>query len=150
MSAQDGVLLGTTPEETDSRLSVSGFSYPTFLNDETHSEFTVRYPLDESFEAELQGFYDTFILADVTRFALRGKYYPGGKFYFFSGMATEFERDKSSGKTMPPRLMMLNGIGQDFSNGLILEVKHELLINTYLPGHYAIPNLISVHGKYKF
>lgn len=147
---QDDIPLSNAPEKSTNELSITGFSYPLFMNGETHSEFSVAYPISEKFDTELQGFYDTYILADVTRFSFRGKYYASEKFYSFAGMAAELERNKTNGTPSPPRLIILSGVGYDFNNKLNLELKHEMMMDKTKPGLYGIPSLFSAHGKFKF
>jgi len=147
---QDTITIVDVPEKSPNKIATSGFAYPLFSNGETHSEFAVAYPINEKFETELQGFYDTYILANVTRFALRGKYYATKKLYSFAGMAAELERSKLDGSLSPPRLFLLSGMGYDFNEKVSFEVKHEMLINNAKPSLYGIPSSFSAHGKFRF
>lgn len=148
--AQEYVETGVAPKKPLGMLSFESFSYPNFLNGEEHSNFILGYSFDDKFKAELQGFYDTYLLADVIRFAVRGKYYTGNKFYFFTGVASEFERSRGSGQISTPRLYILNGTGYDLNEKINLELRQELQINKAGLGNYNLPNLLSVHGIYKF
>lgn len=147
---QDTIPLTNVPEKVTNKLATTGFSYPTFINGEIHSEFSVAYPINEKFETELQGFYDTYLLANVTRFDIRGKYYVTEKLYSFAGMGLELEQSKISGVLPQPRLFILSGVGYDFNNSLNLELKHEMMLNNVNPGFYGIPNSFSANGKFKF
>jgi len=138
------------PKSKISVLSIESFSYPTFMSGEQHSHFNIDYNLDKKFSAELQGFYDTYLLSDVVRFELRSKYYLGSKLYLFSGIASESEINIYSGKISPPRFLLINGAGLNVTKGLELEARHEFQINNAGLGNYGLPNLFSVQGKYKF
>ncbi|MGB6151001.1 MAG: hypothetical protein WBG48_03330 [Pricia sp.] len=147
---QDTISFIDVPEKSPNKISTSGFSYPMFINGEIHSEFAVAYPINEKLEAELQGFYDTYILANVTRFVLRGKYYVTKKLYSFAGMAAELEQSKRDGSLLPPRFFLQSGMGYDVNEKINLELKHEVQFNKADPGIYGIPSSFSARGKYKF
>lgn len=98
----------------------------------------------------LKGFYDSYLLSDVFRLTVKAKYYLNDKLYFSSGMGAEFERNHENNGTATPRLYLLNSVGYNIKEDLNLEAKHELQIKKSGFGNYAVPNLFSIHGKYKF
>lgn len=134
------------------QLQISGFSYPTFLNGETHSQFTINYPVNMNFDIELQGFFDTYPTADIMRYGLRGKYRVDNRTYLFSGTAIDLEIDGLTGAPLPPSYFVSNGVGHDLRENLNLELKHELQLNPSEESvnGYNIPSLFTVNGKFKF
>lgn len=150
ISGQDlGAEFDTASPFSD-RLYTEGFAYPFVLEGETHSNFTVGLEFDPKFLAELQGFYDTYRLANVFDVSFRGKKYITDKFYIFSGMGAEFESDKYGRQSPPIRLKIMNGMGYDFNQKFFLEAKRELHLNQSNYGNYATPNLFLLSSKYKF
>ncbi|VAW16090.1 hypothetical protein MNBD_BACTEROID03-1279 [hydrothermal vent metagenome] len=150
-NAQDNSEIGLPTENTvGNHFFTESFSYPVFLNGETHSNFVLGYNFDKKFMAELQGFYDSYLMGDALKLSLRGKYYLKNNVYLFSGMEVESGFDKYSGKMIPARLYISNGMGYDFDKKMNFEAKHELQINKAGMGNYGMPNLFSLHGKYKF
>ena len=145
-------LVGETDTDPKSKkgLFVEDFAYPVFLDEEMHSSFTVGYEFDAKFLVELQGFYDTYRLSDVFGMNFRSRYYFSSKFYLFSGIGLEIERDKYGLRPPPPRIKTTNGFGYDVDNKFSLEAKHDLHFNKTNFGNYGTPNLFSISGKYKF
>lgn len=133
-----------------SNLTTEGFSYPTFFDGETHSNFTATYEMDTNFLIELQGYYDTYLLANVFRVPVRAKWYVSDRLYLFSGLEMEVELDKYGLKPPPPRLKLINGMGYDVDKNFSIQATHDLQFNTSNFGNYATPNLFSLSGKYKF
>jgi len=131
-------------------LTIEGFSYPLFLDNETHSNFTVAYEFDPTFLIELEGFYDTYRLYDIYESRLLLKKYLSNRFYFFTGLGTETELDKHGFKPPPTRIKTFNGFGYEVDEKFSLEAKHDLHFNKTNFGNYGTPNLFSLGGKYKF
>ena len=71
------------------RLSISGNSYPIFLNGEEHSSFMVNYGVSRQTQLELQAFYDTYLMSKRFRTSLVDKLYLSDKQYLFSGLDLE-------------------------------------------------------------
>ncbi|MEM6813033.1 MAG: hypothetical protein AAF600_01410 [Bacteroidota bacterium] len=134
-----------------SRLTINDFAYPLAPNSsEQHSNFIVSYEGSQNFFLELQGFYDSYLLADVFRIPIRAKLYVSDKFYLFSGVEVESERDKLQIDLPPPQLKYKNGFGYDVKNSLMLEFEHDLHFNKSVHGVYGTPSLFSLKGKYRF
>lgn len=131
-------------------VTITAFSYPTFLNNEMHSAFEVNYKLSEDFELELQGFYDTYRLADVFKAPLMIKWNLSDKLYLLSGSEIFIEQDKLRSRPPVLKVYMVNGMGYDINRNMMLEAKHDLHFNKSNFGVYSVPNLFSLTGKYRF
>ncbi|CAM3316089.1 hypothetical protein [Zobellia roscoffensis] len=138
------------PQVETSKLSIEAFSYPVFMDNEMHSQFTLGYKLDEKFAVELQNFYDTYRTFDVQRVELKLKKYFSDKLYFVNGVAMERELDKHGFDAAKPRYIMTNGVGYDINKNVMMEVNHDLNFNTSNIGTYGMPSLFSVKSKIKF
>jgi hypothetical protein len=99
---------------------------------------------------ELQSFYDTYRLYDVSDSRLRIRHYLGNKLYMFSGIGIEAEKDKHGFRPPPPRVKLINGFGYDLNEKFTFEAAQDLHFNKANFGNYSTPNLFSVCGKYKF
>lgn len=53
--------------EGESKLSISGRSYPIFLDGEEHSNFLLRYSVSKRLRLDLEGFYDKYRGTDTFR-----------------------------------------------------------------------------------
>ena len=139
--------------EKPSNLSITGFSYPTFLNGEMHAEFSVAYPIDTVLEAELKGFYDTYMLSNITRFAFLGNYGFGEQMNLFSGMAIDVEQNKATRSLIPPRFSILSGVDYDVNESLNMELRYEHQLNSssgLSPYGYNLPSQVSARARYRF
>ncbi len=150
ISAQDLSTEYNADKPLPDKRYTESFAYPLVLDGETHSNFTMGFEFDPNFKTELQGFYDTYRLANVFDISFRGKKYLTDKFYVFSGMGAEFEIDKYGRQPPPTRIKIMNGMGYDFNEKMSLEAKHELYLNTSNFGNYGTPNLFLLSSKYKF
>lgn len=150
ISSQDLVTEFNTIQPLSNRLYTEGFTYPLVLEGETHSNFSMGFEFDPTFNAELQGFYDTYRLANVFDLSIRGKKFITEKLYIFSGIGAEFELDKYGLKAPQTRFKIMNGMGYDFNEQLFLEAKQEVFLNQSNYGNYATPNLFLLSSKYKF
>jgi len=141
----DGLLL------QESKLTVNDFAYPLIpYSSEQHSNFAVSYKVSSDFLIQLQGFYDSYLLADVFKLPITAKLYVFDRFYLFSGVEIESERDKMQINLPPPQLKYKNGFGYDVQNNFILEFEHDLHFNKSIHGAYGTPSLFSLKGKYRF
>ena len=146
-------LSGQEPPPVDQvgqRGGIEDFAYPTFLNGEVHANFLVGYQMDPKFLAQLQGFYDTYILKDVFQVPLTAKWYVSDGLYLYSGVQMEMEREKYGRETTKPRFQVVNGVGYEVDANFTLEAKHDLQFNKGNLGTYGSPNMFSLSGKYKF
>lgn len=135
-----------------SKLTISDFAHiRTFGTSEQHSNFTMKYNINPKFSFELQGSYDTYILADVFKVSFLPKKYFSKRLYLFSGVEIESERDKLSlNLSPPPQLKLKNGIGYDLNTNFQLQFEQELHFNKSKVGIYSNPRLFSLKGKVNF
>ncbi|GAA4271171.1 hypothetical protein U6A24_04685 [Aquimarina gracilis] len=146
---QNDVEEGST--SADSKLTITDFAYPrTWLSSEQHASFTMNYKIKPGLFFELQGDYDTYLLADVFRMPFVTKLYISDKLYLLSGIELEMERDKMQIDLPPPQLKFKNGWGYDIRSNFSLEVEYDLHFNKSIYGAYGTPSLLSVHGKFRF
>ena len=148
--AQEEKLDANGSTDQDPKLKIESFSYPTFLNGEVHSSFLMDYKLSEKLSLRLQGFYDTYILADVFKAPMTLNWYVSEKLFLFTGTEFYFEQDKLGLKPPVLNLYMTSGMGYDVNNYFTIEAKQDVYFNTSNLGNYATPNLFSLGGKYKF
>lgn len=134
-----------------SKLTIDDFAVPkVWWSSEQHANFIFSYEMSSSFFLELQGFYDSFLLADVFKMPITSKLYVLDKFYLFSGVEIESERDKMQLNLPPPQLKFKNGFGYDVQRNIMLQFEHDLHFNKSIIGAYGTPSLFSLSGKYKF
>ena len=135
----------------ESKLTISDFSYPrVWWSTEQHSNFTFSYKVQSFFLVELKGRLDSYLIADVIKIPITTKWYATDKFYLFSGIELESERDKLQLNLPSPQLKYKNGFGYDVKNNFILQFEHNLHFNKSVIGAYGTPSLFSLKGKYKF
>jgi len=153
MSAQE--LVSGKVDEFPS-LTIHSFSYPLFLNGEQHSSFKLNYRITDSLQAELQGFYDTYLLTDRFRVSLLLKQYLTKKIYLFSGVEIEMEGAKSLlVYKRPPRVGFISAVGYDVTSDFIIEAKGNIGINKTSMGAFgepsmAMPEVYTLGSKIKF
>ncbi len=150
INAQEGKSDINSNKTGDKGITITGFSYPTFLNCEMRSTFEVNYKLSEDFELELQGFYDTYRLANVFKAPLIIKWKLSTKWNLFSGSELFIEQDKIRPRPPVLKVYMVNGMGYDINRNMTLEAKHDLHFNKSNFGGYSVPNLFSLTGRYRF
>lgn len=129
-----------------SKWSSDGFSYTDFGTQEQHSYFSILYEINPKLYAEVQGFYDTYRIADIFDVSARMKWYPSEKVYLFSGLGVQLVRSKGFGDgvpTMPVR--MLNGVGYETNKNITIEAVHDLNFS-----NNGAPSLFTLKGKYRF
>lgn len=156
-------LLASNAQETSpysinngSRLHLEDFSYPQFMNGEVHASFLLNYRLTNKSLVEMQGFYDTYLLADRFRTSLVFKHYLTQNLSVFSGLELELERIKMPQwmEIRPPRLGAIGGLGYDVNSGFSLEAKSNIGINRTSMGAYGysapMPKVFTLAGKIKF
>ncbi|MFS4467686.1 hypothetical protein [Maribacter sp. 2210JD10-5] len=152
-------LVETPPVSSDSvktGLSITGFSYPIFLNGEEHSSFAVEYRFNSKLAAELQGFYDTYLHANRIRGNVRLKYYLTKKLFVFGGPEVEGDQNKYIGlQVQPPRIGLIMGVGYEVDKNFMLEAGSNLQINNSPMGAYGeplinMPSVWTLGGKVKF
>ncbi len=148
--AQEEKLDANGSTDQDSKLKIESFSYPTFLNGEVHSSFLIDYKLYEELSLRLQGFYDTYRVANVFKAPLMVKGNLSDKLYLFSGSEIYVEQNKLGSQPPVLKVYMVNGMGYDINKNMTLEAKHDLHFNKSNFGNYSVPNLFSLTGKYRF
>lgn len=136
-------------------LSITGRSYPIFIDGEEHSSFMVRYGFSKSVQVELQGFYDTYLMTNRVRKNIVGKLYLNDKLYLISGLEMESEVSKYGRKPDQFRLGFVTGAGYDISENFMLEVKSNFQLNNSNMGVYGesitkMPAVYTVGSKFKF
>jgi len=117
---------------------------------EQHSNFTFKYGINSRFSLELQGHYDTQILADIFRVPIIAQGYVTKRLYLFTGVEMEMERDKFNLNLPVPQLKLINGMGYDVNSNFQLEFKHDLHFNKSNVGIYGNPELFLLKGKMRF
>jgi hypothetical protein len=136
-------------------ISISGQSYPIFLNGEEHSSFMVKYGISKSTQLELQGFYDTYLMSNRFRTCLVGKAYVNDKLYVFSGLDVEIDIAKYGQRSQAPRLGVVSGVGYDSNENFMLEAKSIIQLNNSKVGSYGeslvpMPSVFILGSKFKF
>jgi hypothetical protein len=140
---------GTLPLTT--KLTINDFAAPrVWWSSEQHSSFEIGYKISPSLFFEWRGNYDSYRLADVFKTPLLAKFYITNRFYMFSGIELEMERDKMQIDLPPPQLKYKNGFGYDVQRNFMLQFEHDLHFNKSIIGAYGTPSLFSLSGKYKF
>ncbi|WP_282081235.1 hypothetical protein [Aquimarina algiphila] len=151
MYAQDQEVKVSSKSIVESKLTINDFAYPeVWWSTEQHSNFKFSYKVKSKFLFELQGDYDSYLLADVFKTSLITKLYLTDELYLFSGIELESERDKLQLNLPPPQLKYKNGFGYDVKSNFFIEVIHDLHFDNSIYGVYGAPSFFSVKGKYKF
>jgi len=88
-------------------LDITTFAYPMFLDKEQHSYFLINYKISEKLEADLQGFYDMYMLSNRFRTSLILKRYLTEKFYVFSGIEVKSQIIRGSRHPCHPESVRL-------------------------------------------
>ncbi len=151
MTAQNQETKPYSASISEPRLTISDFEYPrVWWSTEQYSSFIFSYKVRSKFLIELQGFYDSYLLADVFKMPLTTKLYLTDELYLFSGIELESERDKLQLNLPPPQLKYKNGFGYDIKSNFFIEIIHDLHFDKSIYGAYGAPNLFSLKGKYEF
>ena len=129
-------------------------------NGEQHSEVGLEFPLGSGFNAQLEAFYDTYLLTDRLRFSLKIKRFISNNTYIFSGTGIEaVVRDKSQILGLPlgsiPRFSVEGGLGHEVKEGFLIEAKGNFSINKSNIGAFGepfipMPKIYTLGGKWKF
>lgn len=132
----------------------------SFANGEQHKEVSLEYPLNSHLNAQLEAFYDTYLLTDRLRISLKLKHYITNKTYGFFGAGIEaVVRDKSQILGLPlgsiPRLSVEGGLGHEVKEGFLIEAKGNFSVNKSNIGAFGepfipMPKIYSLGGKWKF
>lgn len=147
--------LPDTPPKANLNLDITSFSYPTFFNGEIHAYFLMDYRISETLEAELQGFYDTYLLSNRFRTSLVFKRFITEKLYVFAGIEAEFAENKVLRPPSIPRVGAVTGLGYDLNKNFLMEVKYNYQLNNSPMGAYGepfvpMPRIYTISGKFKF
>ncbi|WP_291868866.1 hypothetical protein [Maribacter sp.] len=137
-------------ETIPKKVSLHSWSYPSLSNGDTHSYFDLDYKLDSQLQLELRGFYDTYMLANVSKFNFRLKKYVSNKFYIFSGLGLEIEQAKYGLKSPKAIFNYSYGVGVDVNESIFIEARQQMQINKEVHGNYTLPKVFTLTGKYKF
>ncbi len=134
--------------------TIENFSYPLFLGGEKHTSFKVNYQLTDRLQAELQGFYDTYLFEDRFRSSIVLKHYLSNKLYVFGGLGMEVITSSRIGSG-PPRVSVIGGLGYDVNKNFMLEAKSDIGINKTSMGAFGesnikMPQVHTIGGKIKF
>ncbi|TMM55922.1 hypothetical protein FEE95_14835 [Maribacter algarum] len=151
------VAMGQSPVEeppldsaTKSRWEYDAFSYADFGTDEEHSYFSLMYRMNPNLYSELQGFYDSYLSADIVDFSYRVRWYPTKKVYFFSGVGVQIQRPKVGPGLPVVPVRVMNGVGYEPTNSFSIEAVHCLNFNKNAAGQNASSSLFTLKGKYRF
>ncbi|WP_298487153.1 hypothetical protein [uncultured Maribacter sp.] len=133
-------------EELNKKVSLHSWSYPLLPNGDTHSYFDLGYKIDSRLQIELRGFYDNYILANVSKFDITAKKYITNKSYAFTGLGIILEESKMGQKS--PKLISnySYGVRVDVHENLFLEARQQIQTNTNIQGVYTIPKLFTLGG----
>ncbi|WP_125224053.1 hypothetical protein [Maribacter algicola] len=140
-------------------LQLESFGYPIFFGGEQHSSFHLKYPITNTIRAELNTFYDTYILSDRIRTDIQFKKYWDDNWYLFSGMESEFSFNKYPGveskKQARPRIGVISGLGYEVNKNFTMEAQSNFQINNAPIGAYGehlipMPQVYTLKGKIKF
>lgn len=136
--------------------TLESFGYSGFMNSEEHSQFIAKYRLDYKFLAQLEGFYDTYVISDRFRVSLLGKLNITEKLYLLSGADIETVTNTSQGfEKLPPRIGIINGMGYDVNDNFMLEFRSSIQINKSKMGSFGehfipTPQVYTLGSKFKF
>lgn len=136
-------------------LSISGNSYPIFLNVEKHGFFKINYGISKQALLELQGFYNTYLLTNRVRTSLTGKVYLNDKLHLFTGLDLELESSKYGRSPEPYRFGNVMGAGYDINDNFLFEAKSNIQLNNSKMGLYGeslmpMRSVFSMGSKFKF
>ncbi|WP_298504706.1 hypothetical protein [uncultured Maribacter sp.] len=137
-------------KKNEKKVSLHSWSYPSLPNGDAHSYFDLDYILDSQLQLELRGFYNTYIMSDVSKFDFTVKRYVDNKIYVFSGLGLAKEVAKYGMKSQEVIFNYSYGVGVDVSESIFLEAKQETQINTNVQGINTLPKIFTLSGKYKF
>lgn len=135
---------------TTSKFYTNGFSYPRFLDNETHTQSTLGYQLDEKFLIQLNHYYDTYRTNDIQRLELEFKNYLGDKLYLVNGVAMERSISKYEAGNSKPQFMMSTGAGYDVNSNFMIEARYDKNMNKKENQAIGKASLFRVLSKYKF
>ena len=150
--------LGGEPRPNEG-LQLESFGYPTFFGGERHSSFHLKYPITNTIRAELDAFYDTYVLSDRFRTDIHIKNYLNENWYLFSGIESEFSFNKypvlESQKQAPPRIGIISGFGYEVNKNFTMEAQSNFQINNVPTGAYGeplvpMPQIYTLKGRMKF
>ena len=129
-------------------------------NGEQHSEVSLEFPLSNDLNAQLEAFYDTYLLTDRLRVSFKLKRFISDRTYLFTGTGIEaVVRDKSQVLGLPlgsiPRLSVEGGLGHEVKEGFLIEAKGNFSINNSNIGAFGeplipMPKIYTLGGKWKF
>ena len=142
-------------DDSLSKFETSGRSYPLFVDGEEHSSFLVSYLNSERLQIDLEGFYDTYMLANRFKTYVAAKYYLNDALYLFSGLDMEMDIDKYGGKPSAPRVGVVGGMGYEVNEQWMIEARSNIQSNTSKTGLFgesqrATPAVFTFGSKFKF
>ena len=150
--------LGGEPKPNEG-LQLESFGYPIFFGGEQHSSFHLKYPITNTIRAELNTFYDTYILSDRIRTNIQLKKYLDDNWYLFSGIehdiGTHKYPDLKIMKPTQPRIGVISGFGYEVNKNFTMEAQSNFQINNAPIGAYGeplipMPHVYTLKGKIKF
>ncbi len=164
VSASGSAYPNTRPSGPSSGISVSGYAYPISALAAEHASFVINYPISNKLEAELQGFYNTYLFSNRLRLAALVKWNLSHRLFIFSGLESEFEMSKWNPEMevapntllmRPPRIGFISGVRYDVQENISLEAKMNLQVNDSPVGVYGehripMPKVYTLGGKVKF
>ena len=146
------------PKPTEG-LKLESSGYPIFLGGEQHSSFLLSYSITNTMKADLNAFYDTYLLSNRFRANMLFKNYLDQNWYLFSGMEAEYSIKKYPGlesqKEVPPRIGVVSGIGYEVNKNFQVEARGNFQINNSSVGVFGeplipMPQVYTLKGKFKF
>jgi len=136
-------------------LSITGHAYPASAIGDVHKSFMVQYGVSKSFQLELQGFYDTYILSERFRSSVLAKVYMNKRLYLLGGLETGIATENAGVAQTPYRLGFIAGAGYDVSENLMIELKSNVQLNKSNIGalgetQVTMPSVYTIGSKWKF
>ncbi len=147
------IVLSQSPEKPNVQIETHSY---TFGNKEIHSFFSTKLFISKSLRAELDTFYDTYLLENRMRNSITVKKKLTKNFYVLTGVSSE----RIIGQSLvplnrTPRYGVINGVGYDINDNMLIEAKSDFSINNTGLGAFGEPLLLTPQvytlvGKLKF
>ncbi|WP_300023393.1 hypothetical protein [uncultured Maribacter sp.] len=138
-----------------SGLSITGHAYPISAIGDIHKSFMLQYGISKSFQLELQGFYDTYILSERFRSSVLAKVYLNKRLYLLGGVEAEIATENAGVGQTPYRLGFVAGAGYDVCENFMIELKSNVQLNQSTIGafgetQFVMPSVYTIGSKLKF
>ena len=120
--SQGGMEALPDADSNPSKLSLYSISYPEGLHGQLYKNFRLNYVVSDSFEAQLQAFYDSFGTRSNAKSSAILKVRVTKKSYLFAGPEAEYGTNPVSGESELLRVNLNLGVGYEVNPDFLLEL----------------------------